>query len=84
MIITSCFVQNATSDNAVIQLSAVQAARWENKWKHTHQLFFVYDNLKKFFFPHQKTALKWQKPPHRRLDKIWDPAYFSQMPGEEW
>ncbi len=48
----SLSLQNATSDNAVIQLSAVQAARWVTDWKHTHrrQLFFVYEVLKVSFF----------------------------------
>lgn len=39
--------------------------------------------LRFFFVDFQKTAIQWQKSPHWWFDKVWDPAYFSEMPGEE-
>lgn len=48
----SCSLQNATSDNAVIQLSAVQAARWvaDETLLYKYQFFLVFSGVN--FFLH--------------------------------
>lgn len=48
-----------------------------------NRMFVIHDGLTLVSLLFQKTALERQKPPHRRLDKVWYPAHFSQMPGEE-
>ena len=71
-----------------MRLSSSVLYRQPGEWRthtYTQQLCFfcTYRSWDfSFFVLCQKTALKWQKPSHRRLDKVRDPAHFSQMPGE--
>lgn len=56
------------------------------EYTHLHTpAVFVYEVCEIYFLlSYQKTALKWQKSSHWRLDKVWNPAHFSQMSGKGW
>lgn len=65
--------------------SALYRQPGERHWTHslTNRTFVITAAWHLFSLLFQKTALERQKPPHRWLDKVWYPAHFSQMPGEE-
>lgn len=55
--------QNATSENPVVQLSAVQAARWRYKNKCTTPVFVHVKNDPNIWFPSRKLLSSDRNPP---------------------